>query len=78
MSYALSGGTLQARLTIDLELREIKSGATVWTRHYAHDEPVAGRDVSGVVAALDRNVQRCVTEVGASLDEFFRSRSAKS
>lgn len=74
----LSGETLQARLTIDLELRDIKSGITVWTRHYTHDEPVEGKDVSGVVAALNRNVQRCVAEVAANLDEFFRSRSAKS
>jgi len=73
----VSGEALLARLTLDLELRDTKSGATVWTHYYAHDEPVVGKDVSAVVAALNRNVQRFVTEVRASLEEYFRSNSSK-
>jgi len=64
-------------VTLDLEVRDTKLGATVLTHYYTHDEPVVGKDVSAVVAALNRNVQRCVTEVGASLDEYFRSHSSK-
>jgi ABC-type uncharacterized transport system auxiliary subunit len=66
---------MMARLTIDLELRETKSGSTVWTHYYSHDEPVSGKDISAVVAALDRNAQRGMGEVKSSLDQYFSTRS---
>jgi len=71
----ISTSPLMARLTIDLELRETKSGSTVWTHYYSHDEPVSGKDISAVVAALDRNAQRGMSEVKSSLDQYFLTRS---
>ena len=71
----ISGAPLMARLTIDLELRETKTGSTVWTHYYSHDEPVSGKDISAVVAALDRNAQRGMSEVKSSLDQYFSTRS---
>jgi ABC-type uncharacterized transport system auxiliary subunit len=65
-----SSGTL-GRLTLELELRDTKSGATVWTHLYNHDEPAGGKDVSAVVAALDRNAQRAAAEFAAGLDQYF-------
>jgi ABC-type uncharacterized transport system auxiliary subunit len=55
-----------------------KTGVTVWTHHYQHDEPVNKKDVPAVVAALDRNVQQLVNEVLASLEEYFAAHPAKS
>jgi ABC-type uncharacterized transport system auxiliary subunit len=72
----VSGPQLLARITCDLELRETKSGSTVWTHYYSHDEPVSGKDVSAVVAALDRNAQRGMAEVKSSLDQYFASRAS--
>jgi ABC-type uncharacterized transport system auxiliary subunit len=69
----VSGSPLQARVTIEFELRDMKSGATVWSHYYNHDEPVSGKDVPAMVAALDRNVQRGVGEVKASLEQYFSS-----
>jgi ABC-type uncharacterized transport system auxiliary subunit len=71
----ISSSPMMARLTIDLELRETKTGLTVWTHYYSHDEPVSGKDISAVVAALDRNAQRGMGEVKSSLDQFFSTRS---
>jgi ABC-type uncharacterized transport system auxiliary subunit len=71
----ISGAPLTTRLTIELELRETKSGSTVWTHYYSHDEPVSGKDISSVVAALDRNSQRGMGEVKSSLDQYFSTRS---
>ena len=51
----LSGSTLAARVNVELELREIKTGAIVWTHNYSNDAPVKGKDVSSVVAALDQS-----------------------
>src|SRR5580704_14869451 len=72
----ISASPLMARVTIDLELREIKSGSTVWTHYYSHDEPVSGKDITAVVAALDRNAQRGMDEVKSSLDQYFATRSS--
>jgi ABC-type uncharacterized transport system auxiliary subunit len=71
----VSGPPLLARVTVDLELRESKTGAIVWTHYYSHDEPVGGKDIAAVVAALDRNAQRGMNEVKSSLDQFFSSRN---
>src|ERR1700730_7680281 len=69
----VSGSPLQARVTVEFELKDMKSGVTVWSHYYNHDEPVSGKDVPALVAALDRNVQRGVGEVKASLEQFFSS-----
>jgi ABC-type uncharacterized transport system auxiliary subunit len=67
----IAGASMAARLSLELELRDTKSGNTVWTHLYNHDEPVSGKDVSAVVAALDRNVQRATSEFAASLTQYF-------
>ena len=73
----LTGGQMSARVTLELEMRDLKTGATVWSHYYTHDEPVSGKDVPAVVAALDRNVQRGVSEVVGSLDQYFASHPVK-
>jgi ABC-type uncharacterized transport system auxiliary subunit len=67
----VSGKALVARLTVEWELRDIKTTSTVWTHYYTHDEPVNGKDMSSVVAALDHNVQHSVDEVRSGLVQFF-------
>lgn len=69
----LTGPPLVARVTIGMELREIKSGATVWEHFYSYDEPVSKKGIAEVVAALNQNVQRGVAEFQASLDQYFAS-----
>ncbi len=71
----ISASPVMARLTMDLQLRETKTGSTVWTHYYSHDEPVSEKDISAVVAALDRNAQRGMGEIKASLDQYFSTRS---
>ena len=73
----LTGGQMSARVTFELEMRDLKSGATVWTHYFSHDEPVSGKGVTDVVGALDRNVQRSVAEVVASLDQYFAAHPVK-
>jgi ABC-type uncharacterized transport system auxiliary subunit len=73
----ISGGSVLARVTVELELRELKTGATVWTHFYTYDEPVAHKDVPAVIAALDRNAQRSITEFANSLNEYFEGHLPK-
>ncbi|HWZ56987.1 MAG TPA: ABC-type transport auxiliary lipoprotein family protein [Verrucomicrobiae bacterium] len=69
----VSASPLMARVTMEWQMRDTKSGSTVWTHYYSHDEPVSGKDVSAVVAALDHNAQRGVGEVKSSLEQYFSS-----
>lgn len=67
----LTTNSLSARVTLDLELRDEKSDSIVWTHFYSYDQPVAGKDVAAVVAAIDQNVQRGIAEIQTSLDQYF-------
>jgi ABC-type uncharacterized transport system auxiliary subunit len=73
----VDSGSILAKVTFDLEMRDLKTGATVWTHYYTHDEPVSGKDVPAVVTALDKNVQQGVKEAAASLDQYFASHPVK-
>jgi ABC-type uncharacterized transport system auxiliary subunit len=73
----VQGTALAARVSLGLELREIKTGEIVWMHDYTHDEPVNGKDVSAVVAALDQNAQRGVNEAEASLSEYFATHAVR-
>ena len=73
----VDGSPTSTRVTLELEMRELKTGATVWNHYYTHDEPASGKDVPAVVAALDKNVQRGVKEVVESLDQYFASHPVK-
>jgi ABC-type uncharacterized transport system auxiliary subunit len=67
----VSGASLSARVTFELTMRDNKTASSVWNHYYSHDEPVSGKDVSAVVAALNRNVQRGINECRSSLNEYF-------
>ena len=73
----LSGGPMSTRVSMEFEMRDLKTGATVWTHYYTNDEPGGGKDVPNVVGALDRSVQKGVKEVIDSLDQYFAAHPAK-
>ncbi len=73
----ISGSQIAARVAIEIELYEIKTGTTVWTQFYSHDEPVNGKDVAAVVQALDHNVQRGLQQITAGLAQYFASHPPK-
>jgi ABC-type uncharacterized transport system auxiliary subunit len=67
----ITGNGVAARVAFEFELRDSKTGAVVWSRTYSHDEPVNGKDVPFVVAALNHNVQSGLSEVMGSLEQYF-------
>ena len=69
--YEVDKPALTARFSLQLELFDPKSGATVWTDSYSHDEPVTGKTVADIVEALDRNVQAGMQQLTASLGQYF-------
>ncbi len=68
----VSGSAFVARVAVEYELRDTKNGTTLWSHYYSHDEPVSGKDVSAVAAAIDRNVQGIVSQVQAGVAEYFQ------
>ena len=67
----ISAANVVGRVTLELELRDARTGGTVWTHFYTHDEPVSSKTVPAVVEALDHDVQQAIAEFRASLDQYF-------
>jgi ABC-type uncharacterized transport system auxiliary subunit len=73
----VDGSTIVARLNYEVRLRDRKTGTTVWTHMYTHDEPASEKSVAAVATAMDKNVQRSVQEVQAGLEDYFRANPPK-
>jgi ABC-type uncharacterized transport system auxiliary subunit len=73
----LAGKSLGARVTLVVELYEIKSGTTVWSEPYSHDEPVNGKTVADVVDALTRNVQHGLEQAVGGINQYFATHPQK-
>jgi ABC-type uncharacterized transport system auxiliary subunit len=69
----VSGSAFVARVAVEYSLRDTKTGETVWSHYYSHDEPVSGKEVSAVAAAIDKNVQGIVSQVQAGVVEYFQA-----
>jgi ABC-type uncharacterized transport system auxiliary subunit len=69
----VTGNAFVARVAVEYELRNTKTGATVWSHYYSHDEPVSGKEVGAVAAAIDRNVQGIVSQVQAGVAAYFQA-----
>ena len=71
----IDGDPLVARVAFAFELRDSKTGTTVWSRYYSHDEPVRGKDVTAVAAALNRNVLSGLSEITGGLEQYFAAQT---
>jgi len=69
----VTGNAFVARVAVEYELRDTKTGATVWSHYYSHDEPVSGKDVGAIASAIDRNVQGIVSQVQAGVSAYFQA-----
>lgn len=72
-----SGGGVMARVNYDVELLDLKRGKAIWRHTYNHDEPVGGKGVADVVAALDKNVHQSVQEVQDGIVQALASYTRK-
>jgi ABC-type uncharacterized transport system auxiliary subunit len=67
----ITGSALVTRIDLYADLFDPKTGLTAWSKDYEQSEPVNGKDVSAVVESLNRNLQRAVSDINASLDQYF-------
>lgn len=70
-------GSLVGRVSMDIELRNSKTGETVWQQYYTHDEPISAKTVPEVVAALNRNVQMAANNLASGMDQYFAAHPSK-
>lgn len=71
--YGVDKPELAARFSLQLELFDPASRATVWTQTYTHDEPVQGKTVANIVEALDRNISAGLQQLSAGITQYFMS-----
>jgi ABC-type uncharacterized transport system auxiliary subunit len=67
----VDAGSIQTRISLQLELVDRKTNRSVWDTVVEREEPVSGKNVPDVVQSLDRNLQRVVTEAAAKIDQFL-------
>jgi ABC-type uncharacterized transport system auxiliary subunit len=67
---------IRTRVSLEIELRDSKSGRTVWSRTYTHDEPVEGKEMPDVVDSLDRNLRQGLSEIVSGIDRYFTEHQA--
>jgi len=70
----VDGPGIQTRISLDLELREGKTGRTVWSQTLTHDDPVQAKKVSDVVQSLDRNLRVVLDEAAAAIGGYIAAR----
>jgi len=62
------------RVSMEIELHEPKTNRTVWSRLYAGEEMVDGKEVPDVVQSFDQNLRRRLSEIVSGLDQYFAGR----
>lgn len=69
--YCVDRPQIVARFSMQVELFDVKAGVVVWNDSYSHDEPVDGKSVPNVVAAMDRNVRAGMQHFTTDLVQHF-------
>jgi ABC-type uncharacterized transport system auxiliary subunit len=73
----LDGNGITTRVSLDLELREGKTGRLVWNQLLTHDGPVQAKTVPDVVQSLDRNLQAVLADAASGIGSYIASRPAR-
>lgn len=64
-----------ARVSLEIELHDGRSGRTVWSRIYTNEESVDGKEVPDVVHALDQNLGHGLSQIVTGLNQYFAERA---
>jgi ABC-type uncharacterized transport system auxiliary subunit len=69
-----NGAAITARVSMEFELIDRRTHKAVWNHLYTRTEPVQGKEIADVVAALDHNLEQGLSEVESGLDAYFAAR----
>jgi cholesterol transport system auxiliary component len=76
--YGVDRPSLVARFSMEVDLFDPKSGETIWSDRYSHDEPVQGKTVADVVEAMDRDVRAGMVQFTTNLGQYFAAHSPQT
>jgi ABC-type uncharacterized transport system auxiliary subunit len=65
------------QVAMEFELYNRKTGQVLWSHTYSQTEPAQGKELSQVVQAMDRNLDRGLKEVVAGLSQYFAANPPK-
>ncbi len=68
---------ISARVSLEMELFEKKSGTVVWNQLFNDEEPVATKEVPAVVDAINRGSQKVLDQVAGGLSSYFAQHPPK-
>jgi cholesterol transport system auxiliary component len=66
-------GAIETRISLHVELIDMKTNSSVWDYMAERREPVNGKTVKEVVESMDKNLQQVIGEVTAGIDKFLLS-----
>lgn len=70
-------GNVSARVALEMELFEKKSGTVVWNNLFNAEETVAAKEVPAVVEAINRSAQKVLDQVASGLSSYFAQHPPK-
>lgn len=73
----VDGPNISGLVTMEFELYDRKAAKLLWSHYYSQSEPAQGKEVTSVVEALDRNLDRGLKEVVSALSRYFAANPPK-
>jgi ABC-type uncharacterized transport system auxiliary subunit len=73
----VDGPEITGQITMEFELYDRKAGKLLWSHYYSRSEPAQGKEVTSVVEAIDRNLDRGLKEVVTGLTRYFAANPPK-
>ena len=68
-----NGKTITAKVSMNFDLIDRATHKPVWNHFYSRTDPVQGKNITAVVAALDNNLQQGLAEIESGLNSYFSS-----
>jgi len=72
-----SGSNISARVALEMELFQKKSGTVVWNNLFNAEETVASKEVPAVVEAINHSSQKVLDQVAGGLAAYFAQHPPK-
>jgi cholesterol transport system auxiliary component len=69
----VDGASIQTKISLHVELVELKTNQNVWDHLLEREEPVSSKTVVEVVQSLDRNLRHVVSDTAGEVDRFLLS-----
>ena len=67
---------IHTRVSMEIEVHDVKSGRTFWSRIYTHEGPVSGKEIPDVVESLDQNLRQGLSEIVTGIHQYFAGPAA--